>query len=115
MKFMSYVCEGRDWRLAWILLIAMTPTIIVALAYAAVTARRVDAAASYTGLRAATLVNVHFAQVALVARVAAITRKVVDTVDAQAPVQTRTLGALVDVDFAVVTIETLSAFANVAL
>ena len=111
----TYVCEWRNWRLAWIFLIAMTPAVVIALADATITARRVDATASDAGFQTATLVHVHLAKVALVARVATIACEVVDAIDTKAAIQTRALCAFVYVDLAVVTIVAFSALANVTL
>ena len=96
----------------------MTPAVVIALADATITARRVDATASDAGFQTATLVHVHLAKVALVARVATIACEVVDAIDTKAAIQTRTLfirWSFVYVDLAVVTIVTFGALANITL
>ena len=93
----------------------MTPAVVIALADAAIIARRVDAMASDARFQTATLGHVHLAQVTFVACVAAIACEVVDAIDTKAAIQTRTLCAFVYFDLAVVTIVTFGALANITL
>ena len=93
----------------------MPTAIVLTLTDATVTARGINAPATNARLQSATLVDVHFAQVALVSRVAAVACEIVNSIDATAAIQTRFLGAFVDVHFAVVTTEPFGAFTNVAL
>lgn len=100
---------------AGILAVAVTSAIVFALAQAAVTARRIETTASDAGIVTTALVHVHFAEVSFVSGRRAVAGEIVDAVDATPSVQTRTLGAFVDVDFAIVASESFVALTNVAL
>ena len=110
----KYDCVGREDP-AGILTVAMAAAIIFTLANTVITAGRVDASSPDAGIGVPAFINVDFAQVTFVASRRAIAGEIVDTVDTATTIETRTLSAFINIEFAMVARESFVALANVSL